>query len=795
VVYCNIALPLKPDKLFTYSSEIIVKKGCRVLVSFNNQIYTGIVWEEEITPAHEYKYKPLLDIIDIEPLIMPDLLELASWISRYYHTSLGITLAAMFPAAFNVQVQLQVRRLTTKNSLTLNKRSLELLNLLKTDEWINVKELKKAFGSINFYKSLENLEDGSYIEIKRVFDQKIKHKTVNYVLWDEKKDPSDLTVKQEAAYKTLLQMGKQTPLASISKQFSYAVIKNLVKKELIRIEPRKIIETKELFKNIIINKKEVILTQEQAEAADKIISQVKKNKYHAFLLFGITGSGKTEIYIAAIKQALSQKKTVLMLVPEISLTPQMVSRFYSVFGNSIAILHSHLNDREKWQQWRDIHSGRKRIVIGARSAIFAPLKNIGIIIVDEEHATSYKQETNPRYNGRDMAVLRARNNQAVCLLGSATPSLESWFNLTNGKLELLLLKDRPLTSQLPEVNIIDLRKAEMTNEIFSVKLLKAIELHLENKQQILLLHNRRGYSSFVQCVSCGKTFQCPQCDVSMNYHSTGHLLKCHYCGYTTNLPRKCDQCGGYVYNFGAPGTQQLEKQLKVLFPQARILRMDSDTARKKKSYDLMFQRMKNGDVDILLGTQMIAKGLDFENVTLVGVILADQGLNFPDFRAAETTFQLLTQVAGRSGRGEKHGQVLIQTYNPEPYAIAKALKQDFQNFADREMLLRLKLGYPPYRKLTRILFTSLSESLLPGEMQKIHKLRRNLQELYTSEQLILLGPTEAPFVKLQKRYRYHLILKADSIKTMSEVLNFLKAHIKINSKVRVSYDIDPVSLL
>jgi primosomal protein N' (replication factor Y) len=795
VYYYNIALPLKPDRLFTYTSEVEITQGCRVLVNLNNQVYTAVIWDKNRAPEKKIKYKSILEIIDQKPLIKKDLLEMAEWINRYYSTSLGISLSAMVPAAFNVQVQLQVKRIVGGNPEDLSAYALQFLNKISADDWVNVSKIKKDTPVKGFYTLLEQLEDKSYLQIKRVFDRKIKYKTVNYIISDKYAEKPSLTEKQQAAYSRIISLGKSIPLASIAGEFSYSVVKSLVKKNLIRIEPKKLIGTKEIFQNLEFKPKKIQLNQEQNYAAEQLKSAVTANKFSPFLLYGITGSGKTEIYIATIKQALDEHKCALMLVPEIALTPQMVNRFYNAFGNSIAVLHSHLNDRERWQQWRDINSGRKKIVIGARSAIFAPLARLGVIIVDEEHGNSYKQETSPRYNARDMAILRARINGCVCILGSATPSLESWLNAKNGKLKLLQLSQRPLTSKLPEVKLVDLRKADMANEIFSKQMLKAIEVRLDNKQQVLLLHNRRGHSSFVQCVSCGKMYQCPQCDISMNYHSTGELLKCHYCGYSSHLPRKCDACGGYIYHFGAPGTQQLEKQLKLIFPQAKILRMDSDTARKKDSYDSMFQRMKNGEVDLLLGTQMISKGLDFENVTLVGVVLADQSLNFPDFRAAEITFQLLTQVAGRSGRGAKQGEVIIQTYNPEHYAIAKALKQDYLSFTERELELREKLFYPPFWKLVRILFAATDINFLKKEMIKINLLRKILNESFRRDQLILLGPVEAPFLKLQKNYRYHLILKCDSIHTMSSVVHYLKKNIKLSNKIKYTIDVDPLSLL
>jgi len=794
VKYYKIALPLKLQQLYTYSSNSVLSMGCRVLINFRNQIYTGIVWEEDIDLDQKLRIKPILEIIDQNSLIRNDLLQVALWISRYYSTSLGITLSAMLPAAFNIQVQLQVRKICSEFDKELKEESQQILNALKLNVWTKISNLKSKVRSA-IYSQLEDLEDRKLIEIKRVYDNKIKLKTVNYVILNEVNIQPELTTKQSDAFNLIKLKGEDIPLAEIARSCSYSIVKNLIKKGLIRIEPRQVRAESQLARLPQLSSREITLTTEQQDAVNLVNKSLTQLQYAVFLIFGITGSGKTEVYLEAIKHTLKQGKTALMLVPEIALTPQMVSRFYSVFGDEIAVLHSHLNDRERWQQWRDISKKRKRIVIGARSAIFAPLENIGIIIVDEEHVNSYKQESNPRYNARDMAILRAKLNDAVCLLGSATPSLESWQNALTDKFQMIKLKNRPFSIELPEVRIIDLRIRKLTYPNFSDEMLTAIEKRLENKEQVLLLHNRRGYSSFVQCVSCGDLAECPQCDISLNYHSATEELKCHYCGYSRKMPRKCDKCGSYVFNFGAPGTQQLEKQLKMIFPTARILRMDSDTARKKDSYDSMFDRMRKGAVDILLGTQMIAKGLDFENVTLVGVILADIGLNIPDFRAGEGTFQLLTQVAGRSGRGNKPGEVMIQTFNPEHYAIAKALDQDYVSFADKELSLREKLFYPPFRKLVRILFSSSQEDFLKKEIRKIHKLRNELQTLYSQEQLVLLGPVEAPFVKLHKKYRHHLIMKSNSTKVLSEVINYIRVNNKLSSKIVLTIDVDPVSLL
>ena len=588
--------------------------------------------------------------------------------------------------------------------------------------------------------------------------------------------------------------GNDIALSEIVNDISRSVLKAIENKGLLRIEPREV-QTRNTFLPTKRTLKKIKHTEEQKSVIDEIKTFITGKIFRTFLLFGITGSGKTEVYIQVIKKCRDAGKTALMLVPEISLTPQMVERFFNAFGEDIAILHSHLNDRERWEQWNKINSGESKIVIGARSAVFAPLDNIGIIIVDEEHETSYKQDKTPRYNGRDIAIVRAKMSNAVVILGTATPSLESWQNVQTGKYDLLKLTQRPLSYELPSVRIIDMRKEKDHKQLLSIALKEKIEKKLKAKEQIILFQNRRGHSSFVQCISCGKLFECQNCEISMNFHSRTQQLICHYCGHSIDMPRKCPDCGSYMFNFGAAGTQQIEKQLQIIYPTARILRMDSDSARRKESYESMFQRMKNGNVDILLGTQMIAKGLDFANVTLVGVISADIGLNIPDFRAAERTFQLLTQVAGRSGRGEKAGEVIIQTYNPDHFAITSATKQDFESFAKIELDLRKALKYPPSFRIARFLFSHKDLKYLRTQVFKNNNIIEELQNLFEPKKLKVLGIVQAPLVKIQNNYRFHLIIKADSIKVLSAAVSYLQENLKLGSTIKQVIDIDPYGLL
>lgn len=766
-----------------------------MLISFNNTFHTGIIWSETKNIDAKIKYKEILEVVDKTPKISAELLKLAEWISKYYRCGLGQSLAAMLPSAFNVSLQQKVKLKTEDYGEITDKAALKILSHL-SPAWLDISKLKEKIQLKNKSLSsvLEELENSGIVQINRVFDEKIKQKVANFVVLNDVETIPSLTAKQTEAYEHMKSIATDFPLKLIAEKFSYAIVKALREKKLLQIEPRAVKEQHFEFPEKSVMK-DITLTSEQLKAIGEINGYVQKDQFNVFLLYGITGSGKTEVYIEVIKQARKQGKCALMLVPEIALTPQMVDRFYKAFGEEIAILHSHLNDRHRWQQWNNIKSGKSKIVIGARSAIFAPLQNTGVIIVDEEHETTYKQENTPRYNGRDLSIMRAKLNNAVVILGSATPSLESWQNALNGKYKLLKLLNRPLTYQLPQITIIDMKKEEDPKSLLSAMLKDKIEGKLKLKQQIILLQNRRGHSSFVQCMSCGKLFECHNCDISMNFHSKTQQLICHYCGDKTVMPRKCPQCGSYMFTFGASGTQQIEKQLKIIFPKARILRMDSDSAGKKNSYDSMFKRMREGTVDILLGTQMIAKGLDFANVTLVGVISADIGLNVPDFRAAERTFQLLTQVAGRSGRGEKKGEVIIQTFNQDHFSITTAMQQDFETFSQYELDLRNKLKYPPEFRLARFVFSHKDAKYLNDQINKNMPVIAQIRELYPPQELIMLGPVEAPIARMQKQYRQHLILKGASVEVISSVVSFLKNNLKLTSSIKQLIDIDPYGLM
>lgn len=548
------------------------------------------------------------------------------------------------------------------------------------------------------------------------------------------------------------------------------IIESLI--EEYRLVTKDINKEKETFK----------LTVEQQEAKNKILSQTQSS---VFLLHGVTGSGKTVVYMEIVEEMLNRGKDSIFLVPEISLTPQMVYHFKSRFGDEVAVLHSRLSEGEKYDEYRKIVEGKVHIVVGARSAVFAPFKNLGAIIIDEEHTTSYKQDNNPKYSAIEIAIERAKNNNAIVILGSATPSLETYARSIKGLYTLVELKHRVNTNNLPLVEIVDMSKEKHRGSIFSSRLITEVNKRLEEHEQIILLLNRRGYSSFITCSNCGYTAKCPHCDITLTYHKTSNTLRCHYCGYADKMNDICPSCGEKAIKTLGTGTEKVEEEIKKVF-NARVVRMDLDTTSKKGSHEKIITAFKNHECDILLGTQMIAKGLDFSNVTLVGVINADTSLMIPNYRSNEYTFQLLMQTAGRSGRGEKKGSVIIQTFNPEHYAITLASKHDYIDFFKQEMEVRRKLSYPPYYYLIYIKVIGKDYNKISVESNKIASILT--RELKNSK---ILGPTTCSVFKLNGLFRFGIIIKYKKEEKMEEVLQSLVNHYKGNQTVKVDIDVNP----
>ncbi len=614
---------------------------------------------------------------------------------------------------------------------------------------------------------------GSKINIK--FDT--IYKLNNYDINLEK-----LTTGQKAIIE--LVKNKKKVLKKELAEISLSSLKTLVKNNILLEE--KIEHYRVLYKNEKYDKKELSSDQRM------VVNEVINNSRNIYLLHGVTGSGKTEVYMEIIEHYLSLGKTSIVLVPEISLTPQMVSRFQQRFGEMIAAIHSALSDGEKYDEWRRICRGEARIVIGARSAIFAPLKNIGVIIIDEEHSDSYKQsDPNPRYSAKDVAIIRSEYHNCPVIFGSATPSLEVMARACKGVYKLLSLPNRVNGKKLPLVKIVDMNEEmKKTQGYFSNILIESIRHCLEKKEQVILLLNRRGYSSFVSCKNCGYTFKCPNCDITLTFHKSSNTLRCHYCGYGEKVYNSCPSCSeNSLSNLGV-GTQKIEEELYSLFPTSRVLRMDYDTTSKKGMHEKMIQAFKNLEYDILLGTQMVAKGLDFSNVTLVGVINADTSLNIPDFRSSENTFSLLSQVAGRSGRSIKEGFVIIQTFNPEHYAIELTKTHDYLSFYKKEMVIRKQLKYPPFYYLCNIRISGKDDNFVLAEALKIKRsLERNLNET------IILGPSAASIYRINNIIRYNIILKYKKTNNIFEILEKIINHYKTNNKIKIDVDFNPSQML
>ena len=614
---------------------------------------------------------------------------------------------------------------------------------------------------------------GSKINIK--FDT--IYKLNNYDINLEK-----LTTGQKAIIE--LVKNKKKVLKQELAEISLSSLKTLVKNNILLEE--KIEHYRVLYKNEKYDKKELSSDQKM------VVNEVINSSRNIYLLHGVTGSGKTEVYMEIIEHYLSLGKTSIVLVPEISLTPQMVSRFQQRFGEMIAAIHSALSDGEKYDEWRRICRGEARIVIGARSAIFAPLKNIGVIIIDEEHSDSYKQsDPNPRYSAKDVAIIRSEYHNCPVIFGSATPSLEVMARACKGVYKLLSLPNRVNGKKLPLVKIVDMNEEmKKTQGYFSNILIESIRNCLEKKEQVILLLNRRGYSSFVSCKNCGYTFKCPNCDITLTFHKSSNTLRCHYCGYGEKVYKACPSCSeNSLSNLGV-GTQKIEEELYSLFPTSKVLRMDYDTTSKKGMHEKMIQAFKNLEYDILLGTQMVAKGLDFSNVTLVGVINADTSLNIPDFRSSENTFSLLSQVAGRSGRSIKEGFVIIQTFNPEHYAIELTKTHDYLSFYKKEMVIRKQLKYPPFYYLCNIRISGKDDNFVLAEALKIKRsLERNLNET------IILGPSAASIYRINNIIRYNIILKYKKTNNIFEILDKIINHYKTNNKIKIDVDFNPSQML
>lgn len=664
----------------------------------------------------------------------------------------------------------------------------DILEVIDNEEVLNLELLK--LGEYISSKTLCSMITAYQTMLPKALkaNHKVAMKPKNEVVAVLNKDVSEIYEyisfcsykKQVEILKSIIENGSVKVVSS-----NVSSITSLANKGLIKTLSREVYRYND---NTIENKHTVFLNEEQSKVVKEVIDNLNTN--NTYLLKGVTGSGKTEVYMHIIKEVIDRGMQAIMLVPEISLTPQIVSRFRQRFNDEVAVLHSGLSDGERYDEYRKIKKGLVKIVVGARSAIFSPFQNLGVIIIDEEQVTSYKQENNPRYHTRDVALFRCKYHNCPLVLGSATPSLESYARAKKGVYRLLTLNKRANNKLMPEIRIVDMKKEIRNNyHNISLELENAIKEKLDKKEQIIILLNRRGYSSMLTCKDCGEVIKCPNCDISLTYHKTSNTLRCHYCGYGTKVQDTCPSCYGKSLTMYGLGTEKLEEELVKKF-NARVVRMDLDTTTSKKAHSKIIKDFLDQKYDILVGTQMIAKGLDFPNVTLVGVINADASLNIPDFRSSEYTYQLLSQVSGRSGRDKKEGIVIIQTLNPEHYSIKYAKDHDYDGFFNYEMRIRKKLGYPPYYYLTLIKILSRDYQLCMKEANKVGEfLRKNLPS-----DVIVLGPSIASTFKVNNIYHFQCIIKYKKEDDIKEVLRTIDNIYKVNTKVRIEMDIDPVRL-
>lgn len=793
---------MQTDQPYTYSIPAVltnqIEIGMRVIVPFGNgkRLVQGFVIDLFDKNEFDGRVKDIQSVVDLRPVVNTELLDLSEWIANetfsFRITALQMVLPSVMRATYKKRVRLideidenlQDKLFQGQDSIDFDPEHMdaqiikELLQLTKAEKAEMIYEVgNKAKVKMQLsiqpklgFEAYENIRSGLRKNAKQ------QHLLVDYL--------QSLTENSLIPQKQVVEEVGVTP-ASITAGARNGWLEK-VETEVYR-DP---------YKDTIIEPTDMQeLTSDQEVAVLAVDEAIKSGTNKTFLLQGVTGSGKTEVYLQTIAKALELRKTALMLVPEIALTPQMVKRVKSRFGDLVAVLHSGLSDGERYDEWRRIERKEAQVVVGARSAVFAPLDNIGVIIVDEEHEASYKQDETPRYHARDVVLWRSKRHQCPVILGSATPSLESRARAQKGVYEWLQLPHRINGHPMPEVTLIDMREEmKKTGESnFSEPLRHEITKRLEKKEQTVLMLNRRGFSSFVMCRDCGFVLPCPNCDTSLTLHMDTHTMKCHYCGHEEGIPKTCPNCHSRKIRYYGTGTQKVEEELKTLYPEAKILRMDVDTTRKKGAHEKILAKFGAKEADILLGTQMIAKGLDFPDVTLVGVLNADTALSLPDFRSSERTFQLLTQVSGRAGRAEKEGHVIIQTFNPDHYAIQYAKHHDYESFYKKEMSVRHMENYPPYYYTIQLTASYTDEA---GAAKKMLEAVQFLKPVL-SKNAIILGPTPKSIMRVNNRFYYQVVIKYKSEGQLKERLRELmtKSQAEVRKGLKLTIDSEPVNFI
>lgn len=810
--------------------------GCRVLVPFGKKFLTAFIvdlHEKLESEVDESDIKDIEELLDESPIITPEILELTRWVSDYYFAPWGECLRAALPAGAT-SISEQVLSLTDAGRRALAEgrlapSKLEALQALAGADFVDARQLERSLSRPRVGALIRQLtRDGLITVSQRIGETRMKPRLQNVVRlteqglgaggWGLGSEANDalspvaspqplppipqqgkqLNEKQRRVVETLEPASDGMPFSDLleAADVSSSVVRTLEKRGVVEVFAREV-RRDPLAHIAPDDAAPVTLTSEQQVALDQIVARLAERQYATFLLHGVTSSGKTEIYIRAMREAVKQGLTALMLVPEISLTPIFSRRLRAQFGESVAILHSSLSEGERTDEWRRIKHGDARVVIGTRSAVFAPLDSLGIVIVDEEHDGSYKQDETPRYHGRDTAIVRALRACAVVVLGSATPSLESFHNAHAGKYAYLRLQTRFGDRALAEVQTVDMRevfKRHGKAQTLSDELKSAISETFARREQSMILLNRRGFSAFLLCRSCGLAIHCPNCDVTLKYHRYNSSLQCHYCNYIRPVPRVCDACEGEYIHYVGLGTEQLEANLKELFPEMNIARLDRDTTRRRGSLEQILMEFASGGIDLLVGTQMIAKGHDFHNVTLVGVVSVDVGLALPDFRAAERTFQLLTQVAGRAGRGDRPGRVIIQTYHPEHYSLVCAKEQNYEEFYRREIVFRRTMHYPPFAALINVLIHDKDHDRANGTASEF---ARELRVAARDSGIRVLGPAPAPISRIRSEYRFQVLIKAQSRSRAREALDVAMDRVTSagHNPRSISVEVDPMNLM
>lgn len=780
--YADIAVPTVPKDTLTYGIpeglREAVQVGMRVVVPLGRRLLMGFVLGVH-DEAPDFAVKALQQVLDPEPVFPPDILQLCSWMHRYYCCTPGDALKAALPQGMDIDSERYVSLhcdddLMIARAIGKSRIKQSIVDALRTGEVLTEEQLRATAGTAGISAQLRDLMMEGIVRVESVVERPAaRPRTVLAARllpeWrDEARFAELLDMLEKRAPKqvnilTVLwqawQRGERSMVvAELARQAhaSTAQVRALEDKEILEVYEEEMV--REFVSRYEERPKAITLNEDQRAALVAIRDAVDAGGFVPQLLYGVTGSGKTQVYIEAIQHVLAKGRTALVLLPEINLTPQLVARFRLAFGSKVTVLHSRMSQGERYDSWRLTLRGDYSVVVGVRSAVFAPLRNLGIIVVDEEHDSSYKQsDTDPRYHGRDAAVMRAAQAGIPVLLGSATPSAESWYNAELGKYRVLQLPRRVDDARLPDIRCINMseaRRQRRTRGALSVELLDLLSERIARNEAAIVFHNRRGYAPWLECNDCGYVAQCEHCSISLTYHKDKSVLRCHYCGYSLRLPDVCPECGGTELESIGAGTQRVEEDVAEQLPQARILRMDADSTRRKGTHDLMLTSFAGGEYDILLGTQMVAKGLDFDRVTLVGVVAAEQSLLLPDFRSTERTMQMLTQVAGRAGRGRAPGLVVIQATQPEHQVFDDVQRHDYAGFMRRELESRKALSYPPYTRLVRVLFASEDEQRTLQAATTWHHVLRAYPKYY-----ILNAPQPAVIARINRHYRYQLVLR------------------------------------